>query len=93
MDTIHAVRPDGTVLLGTEALRALFDTVGLGWAVQLSELPIVTKLFELIYNFLSANRMEIGGLMDGVIAVKRMELSKKEVTTCGDIDEGCHVEW
>lgn len=28
MDTIHAVRPDGTVLLGTDALRALFDTVG-----------------------------------------------------------------
>jgi len=29
----------------------------------------------------------------GVIAVKRLELSKKEINTCGDVDEGCLVEW
>jgi len=28
-----------------------------------------------------------------VIAVKRLELSKKEINTCGDVDEGCLVEW
>lgn len=31
--------------------------------------------------------------MDAVIAAKRVELSKKGVSSCGDLDEGCMVEW
>ena len=31
------------VLHGTDALLRLFDTVGLGWAARISELPIINK--------------------------------------------------
>ncbi|KAL6762097.1 hypothetical protein V8C86DRAFT_2525069 [Haematococcus lacustris] len=93
METIHAIRPDGEVLYGTDALRAMFNEVGLGWAAHLSELPLFSKIVDLIYNFLSANRLSLGGAMDAIIAAKRMELSKKGVETCGDVDEECKVEW
>ncbi|KAJ9519535.1 hypothetical protein QJQ45_013457 [Haematococcus lacustris] len=91
METIHAIRPDGEVLYGTDALRAMFNEVGLGWAAHLSELPLFSKIVDLIYNFLSANRLSLGGAMDAIIAAKRMELSKKGVETCGDVDEECKV--
>lgn len=43
METIHAIQPDGTVLQGTKALEQLFETVGLGWATRIMELPIINK--------------------------------------------------
>ena len=44
METIHAILRDGTVLKGTEALKRLYATVGLGWAAQLGDLPIVSQV-------------------------------------------------
>lgn len=48
---------------GTAALETLFSTVGLGWAVNLMELPIVSKLVDVLYEFLSANRISLGNAM------------------------------
>ncbi|KAG1675367.1 hypothetical protein FOA52_012286 [Chlamydomonas sp. UWO 241] len=93
METIHAIKPDGTVIRGTDALMELFDAVGLGWATRIAEMPIVSKLVDLLYNFLSANRLSLGGAMDGIIAAKRMEMSKQGVETCQDVDEQCEAEW
>ncbi|GAX83680.1 hypothetical protein CEUSTIGMA_g11105.t1 [Chlamydomonas eustigma] len=93
METIHAIQPDGTVLYGSDALRELFDTVGLGWATRISELPIIKKLVDMLYDFLSANRISLGGALDGIIAAKRMEMSKEGKETCSDIDEQCTTEW
>mmetsp|Transcript_21371 Transcript_21371/g.46741 ORF Transcript_21371/g.46741 Transcript_21371/m.46741 type:complete len:400 (+) Transcript_21371:151-1350(+) len=93
MDTIHAIQVDGTVLMGTDALKALFDTVGLGWATKLSDLPGLNKVVDATYNFLSANRISLGGAMDAIIAAKRVDMSKQGVQTCSDVDEECVVEW
>jgi predicted DCC family thiol-disulfide oxidoreductase YuxK len=76
MDTIHAIRPDGRVLQGTDALRALFDEVGLGWVVTLMELPLFTKIVDLIYDFLSKNRIKISGAFDALVAAKRVSMAK-----------------
>lgn len=51
------------VVQGTAALELLFDTVGLGWAVNLMELPIVAKIIDLLYEFLSANRISLGNAL------------------------------
>ncbi len=91
METIHAIRPDGSVLYGTDALRVLFDTVGLGWAVSLSELPWIAKVVDVLYDFLSANRLSLGGALDGIIAAKRMDLSKQGKETCGGEKQVCRV--
>jgi hypothetical protein len=37
--------------------------VGLGWAVNLMELPIISKLVDLLYEFLSANRISLGNAL------------------------------
>ena len=97
METIHAILPGGDVLYGTDALRGMFGAVGLGWATKLADHPVVAKIIDVLYEFVSANRVQLsgvfGGALDAVIAAKRIELSKGGVDTCGDIDEGCHVEW
>jgi hypothetical protein len=51
------------VVQGTLALETLFGTVGLGWAVNLMELPIISKLVDLLYEFLSANRISLGNAL------------------------------
>lgn len=51
------------VVQGTQALELLFGTVGLGWAVNLMELPIISKLVDLLYEFLSANRISLGNAL------------------------------
>lgn len=35
----------------------------LGWAVRLSELPLVARLVEIVYDFLSANRQQLSMYM------------------------------
>ncbi|KAI8474569.1 MAG: hypothetical protein J3K34DRAFT_407422, partial [Monoraphidium minutum] len=93
MDTIHAIRPDGRVLQGTDALRGLFGEVGLGWVVGLMESPLMAKIVDFVYEFLSKNRIKIGGAMDAIIAAKRVSMSKAGVEVCGDVDGGCEIEW
>jgi hypothetical protein len=48
---------------------------------------------DLLYQFLSANRLSLGGALDGIIAAKRMDMSKSGVQTCADVDEQCTAEW
>lgn len=61
------VHPCAQVVQGTAALETLFDTVGLGWAVNLMELPIISKLVDLLYEFLSANRISLGNALVGAV--------------------------
>ncbi|GBG00293.1 thiol-disulfide oxidoreductase [Raphidocelis subcapitata] len=93
MQTIHAIRPGGAVLQGTDALHELFGTVGLGWVVSVMESPLVSKLVEWLYEFLSKNRIKISGAMDALIAAKRVSMAKAGVEVCGDVDGGCEIEW
>lgn len=44
METIHAIARDGHVYTGTEALKELYDTVGLGWAARLGNLPVLSAV-------------------------------------------------
>lgn len=37
-------------LQGTDALKELFSTVGLGWAVYISDLPVVAALVDILYQ-------------------------------------------
>ena len=49
---------------------------------------------DVLYEFLSANRLamgSMGGLLDGVIASKRITMAQQGVQTCGDVDEECSV--
>ncbi|KAF5836061.1 hypothetical protein DUNSADRAFT_6531 [Dunaliella salina] len=75
MDTIHAIRSSGEVLKGTDALKALFNAVGLAWVVKLADLPIIAGLVDLLYNNLAANRLSMGSFGDAIVAVLVQALS------------------
>ncbi|GFR48728.1 hypothetical protein Agub_g10685 [Astrephomene gubernaculifera] len=93
MTTIHAIRPDGSVLMGTDAIRAMYTVVGLGWLAFLMELPLFTSAVDALYDFISRNRISLGGAMDTLLAGKKLQMSKAGITTCSDVDEECSVDW
>lgn len=93
MTTIHAIRPDGSVLQGTDAIRAMYTVVGLGWLAFLMELPLFTNAVDVLYEFISRNRISLGAAMDTLLAGKKLQMSKQGVTTCSDVDEECSVDW
>lgn len=45
------------VITGTDALKRLFNEVGLGWITKVTELPLFAAIVDVLYNFLSANRL------------------------------------
>lgn len=42
--TIHAIKRDGTLLKGTDALKQLYSAVDLGWAAQFGDWPIISNV-------------------------------------------------
>jgi predicted DCC family thiol-disulfide oxidoreductase YuxK len=49
MARIHARLPDGTWLEGVEALRQVYEALGLGWLVAPTRLPGVRQLLDIAY--------------------------------------------
>eukprot|EP00887_Chlorella_sp_A99_P003061 scaffold9.g3061.t1 len=77
METIHAVLRNGTILKGTEALKNLYDTVGLGWAARFGDLPVISNIVDWVYELLSKMRLPIGRSMDAMLAMRRMKMTSE----------------
>eukprot|EP01024_Parvocaulis_polyphysoides_P055634 TRINITY_DN5720_c0_g1_i4.p3 TRINITY_DN5720_c0_g1~~TRINITY_DN5720_c0_g1_i4.p3 ORF type:complete len:189 (+),score=48.02 TRINITY_DN5720_c0_g1_i4:720-1286(+) len=93
MDTIHAIRPDGTVIKGTDALAELYRTVGMGWVQGAANMPIVGTLIDCVYDFVSKYRLPISKqFKTNLTAVKRYHESEKGNEHCGATEE-CVAEW
>ena len=95
MDPIHGIKRDGSIVTGPDALRLLYDTVGLGWAARAARLPVVSWLVDRAYDLISKYRLGIGGV-DAVIAMKRLSQVDEGTDTCDktEDDEECDApEW
>ena len=46
MGRMHALAPDGRLLVGMDAIRAAYSAVGLGWLLAPTRLPLVRRLAE-----------------------------------------------
>jgi hypothetical protein len=44
METIHAIRRDGTIVKGPDALKLMYSTVGWGAFAQLASLPLIAQV-------------------------------------------------
>lgn len=93
METIHAIKRDGTILKGTEALKQLYSAVGMGWAAQFGDLPIISTVVEWVYEVLTKLRMPVGKGMDAVLAMRRMKMTSEGIEHCVDDEEECEAEW
>ena len=71
----------------------MYSVVGLSWLSFLMELPLFTQLVDLLYDFVSRNRISLGNAMDALVAGKKLQMSKQGVSTCSDVDEECTVDW
>jgi len=92
METIHVIKKDRSILQGMDALTSLYEEVGLGWMFKLANLPVFSAAAELIYKMVSKNRMQMGGAMDGVLALGRISMEKKGEGSCSDPEGECRDE-
>ncbi len=61
MGRVHAFRPEGTVLVGMDAVLAAYEQVGLGWLLRPTRWPGLRTLFDCLYLWFARNRYRISG--------------------------------
>ena len=59
MGLIHAIKPDGSLLIGIDALRAAYAEVGLGWLWAPTRWPGLRSIFDRFYLWFARNRYRI----------------------------------
>jgi uncharacterized protein YbjT (DUF2867 family) len=59
MGRMHAVAPDGRLLVGMDAIRAAYAAVGLGWVLAPTRLPWLRAAADRAYAWFAANRYAI----------------------------------
>ena len=78
---IHAVRADGSVIVGMDALRAAYDAAGLGWMLRWTGRQPFRPAFDAAYRVFARHRRPISrGLapLIGVVARARRRGAPEE---------------
>lgn len=60
MSVLHGVKPDGTIVKRMEAVREAYGTVGLGWLIAPTRLPLLRGLCDALYGLFARNRVGLG---------------------------------
>ena len=85
METIHVIKSNGEeVVMGMEALTALYEITGMGWLFKLAKLPVLSGAAEIAYKMVSKNRKSMGGAADGLLALGRINMEEKGEGSCTD---------
>eukprot|EP00607_Mallomonas_marina_P005524 CAMPEP_0182427896 /NCGR_PEP_ID=MMETSP1167-20130531/20646_1 /TAXON_ID=2988 /ORGANISM="Mallomonas Sp, Strain CCMP3275" /LENGTH=152 /DNA_ID=CAMNT_0024610469 /DNA_START=209 /DNA_END=667 /DNA_ORIENTATION=- len=84
MRKLRAVLPDNTVVVGVEVFRKTYEAIGLGWVFEATNIPVIGKVADTIYDVWAENRLRITGRGDmaDVLAERRAQLLAAE-------NEGC----
>ena len=59
MQRIHALKSDGSIIKDLKVFQEAYKLIGLGWVYAPTKLPIIDKLFEIIYAFWAKYRLKI----------------------------------
>lgn len=54
---MHAITPDGRVLIAMDAVRAAMRAVGRGWLIAWTRLPLISWVCDRFYIWFAHNRM------------------------------------
>ncbi len=65
---IHAVRPDGSLVIGVPALRLAYQAVGLGALAAPTGWPLLAPVFDWAYRVFARNRYGVSGALMPLIA-------------------------
>jgi predicted DCC family thiol-disulfide oxidoreductase YuxK len=64
MRKIRAVLPDQTVVVGVEVFRRTYKAIGLGWIFEITNVPVIGKAADALYDLWAENRLRITGRGD-----------------------------
>lgn len=78
MTLMHAVRADGSMLVGVDALHAAYEAVGLGWLWAPARWPLLRPLADWIYVRFARYRMTISRMLGMRCPGNRCEAFKEE---------------
>ena len=78
---IHAVRPDGTLVVGVEVFRLAYGAVGWGLLFAPTALPGVSTLAERAYAIFARNRYQVSALLRPLLV--RMAAAQAARRTAG----------
>lgn len=89
MEKIHAVLPDGRIIVGVEVFRRLYEAVGLGWVYAITSVEPVGKAAEAVYNYWAKYRTQITGREALAVILSRRS---KQGQLCGSETVECVVK-
>jgi predicted DCC family thiol-disulfide oxidoreductase YuxK len=76
---LHAVRPDGSLLIGVDALHAAYSAVGLGWLVAPTGWAPLRPAFGLAYRAFARHRQAISRMAAPLIDALRRHRAREAV--------------
>ena len=86
---IHAVRPDGTLVVGVEVFRLAYGAVGWGLLFAPTALPGISTLAERAYAVFARNRYRVSALLQPLLArMAAGQAARRTANACaGDVCE------
>ena len=93
MRKLRAVMPDGRVVMGVEVFRQTYKAIGLGWIFELTNLPVIGKVADNLYDVWAANRLRLTGKGDlaDILVARAKEL--RELEPIEDCEEECGLDF
>ncbi|MFZ6657627.1 thiol-disulfide oxidoreductase DCC family protein [Undibacterium sp. TJN19] len=84
MRVIYAVKPDGSLVHSTEAIRLAYAAVGLGWLTSASGWPVLKPVFDWAYLRLANNRHLLSDKLSGLILLIAAKRAERRSRACKD---------
>ena len=90
---IHALRPDGTRLIGLPALREAYEAVGLGWVLRPTAWGLLAPLADAGYRLFARHRRPISRAAAPLISALRHWRAHRTVQRMAQCQAGaCKVD-
>lgn len=93
MRKLRAVLPDGSVAMGVEVFRKTYKAIGLGWVFELTNLPIVGRVADSIYDVWAENRLRLTGRGELADILKARAQEIKDMDPVEDCEEECGLDY
>lgn len=77
MGSIHALLPDGRVMVGVPVFRKVYEVLGMGWVYAITKLPILGPIADSIYDIWANWRLKLTGRADlaTILAERQQQLA------------------
>ena len=84
MEKIHAILPDGSIVVNMEVFQRVYEVLGMGWVYGFIKIPILGKIADYFYGIWAKLRLKLTGRNDllSLVAERNDRLNKTGKITC-----------